>query len=85
MMIQFLIVYGIVRFNIYRSQHGGRLAEWQGPGYNWTILERTAFVEVTGRRNFGRVIYAVGWDYRSVILKVFVGNSLGKWQALVLD
>ncbi|CAG5122323.1 unnamed protein product, partial [Candidula unifasciata] len=53
------------------KQHGGRLAEWRGPGQNWTILERTAFVEVTGRRNFGQVIYALGWDYRSVILKVF--------------
>ncbi|XP_041350919.1 uncharacterized protein LOC121369905 [Gigantopelta aegis] len=64
------------------SQHGGRLAEWEGPGHNWTILERTAFVEVTGRRNFGKVIYAVGWDYRSVILKVFVGDTRQdrKWQ-----
>ncbi|BFZ09877.1 hypothetical protein BsWGS_12916 [Bradybaena similaris] len=53
------------------QQHGGRLAEWKGPGQNWTIIERTAFVEVTGRRNFGQVIYALGWDYRSVILKVF--------------
>uniref|UniRef100_A0A0B7B8Z5 Olfactomedin-like domain-containing protein n=1 Tax=Arion vulgaris TaxID=1028688 RepID=A0A0B7B8Z5_9EUPU len=53
------------------QQHGGRLAEWKGPGTNWTILEETAFVEVTGRRNFGQVIYALGWDFRSVILKVF--------------
>ncbi|XP_035828517.1 uncharacterized protein LOC101845042 [Aplysia californica] len=55
--------------------HGGRLAEWKGPGSNWTILEETAFVEVTGRRNFGRVMYALGWDYRSVILKVFDGRN----------
>lgn len=39
------------------QQHGGRLAEWQGPGKQWNILARTAFVEVTGRGNFGRVIY----------------------------
>lgn len=32
-------------------QHGGRLAYWQGPGSNWTIVERTAFVEVTSRYN----------------------------------
>jgi hypothetical protein len=57
------------------QQHGGRLAEWKGPGTNWTILETTAFVEVTGRRNFGQVIYALGWDYRSVILKVFDGSN----------
>jgi len=55
--------------------HGGRLAEWRGLGTNWTIISNTAFVEVTGRRNFGRVMYAVGWDYRSVILKVFDGRS----------
>ena len=45
---------------------GGRLASWDGnPAHNWTILERTAFVEVTGRRNFGEVVYAVGWDAAS--------------------
>ncbi|KAH9500231.1 hypothetical protein Btru_077532 [Bulinus truncatus] len=49
---------------------GGRLAEWKGPEGNWTIIEETAFVEVTGRNSFGRVIYALGRDYRSVILKV---------------
>ncbi|EDQ88254.1 uncharacterized protein MONBRDRAFT_9225 [Monosiga brevicollis MX1] len=32
--------------------------------------QRTAFVEVTGRSNFGRVVYALGWDKRSAILKV---------------
>ena len=57
---------------------GGRLAEWQGKTSNWTVLEETAFVEVTGRRNFGKVIYALGWDYRSVILKVYDGRNPGK-------
>ena len=56
-------------------QHGGRLAEWKGPGTNWTIVSCTAFVEVTGRRNFGKVIYALGWDAASVILKVFDGDN----------
>ncbi|KAL8586658.1 hypothetical protein ACOMHN_040166 [Nucella lapillus] len=56
-------------------QHGGRLAEWKGPGSNWTILASTAFVEVTGRRNFGKVMYALGWDAASVILKVFDGAN----------
>ena len=33
-------------------------------------------MEVTGRYNFGRVVYAVGWDKRSVVLKVQdVGDS----------
>ena len=55
------------------QKHGGRLAEWTGEG-SWNILEETAFVEVAGRGNFGKVIYAVGWDARSVILKTYVGK-----------
>ena len=52
-------------------QHGGRLAWWDGNATsNWTIVERTAFVEVTGRHNMGQVLFAVGWDDASVILKV---------------
>lgn len=51
-------------------QHGGRLASWDGVSANWTIVERTAFVEVTGRHNMGQVLFAVGWDDASVILKV---------------
>ncbi|CAL1548764.1 unnamed protein product [Lymnaea stagnalis] len=63
-------------------QHGGRLAEWKGPGTSWTIISDTAFVEVTGRRNFGQVIYALGWDFRSVILKVYDGeeSEYNYWQ-----
>lgn len=67
------------------DQHGGRLAAWNGTG-NWIILEQTAFVEVTGRYNFGQVVYATGWDRRSVILKVLDnGDSAdptldGAWQ-----
>lgn len=53
-----------------RIQHGGRLATWDGTSANWTILERTAFVEVTGRHNMGAVVWALGWDDASVILKV---------------
>ena len=53
-----------------RIQHGGRLATWDGVSANWTILERTAFVEVTGRHNMGAVVFAMGWDDASVILKV---------------
>lgn len=69
-----------------KQQHGGRLAEWEGPGHDWKVLEQTAFVEVAGRGNFGRVIYAVGWDTASVILKVYDGgdssapSSLRGWQ-----
>ena len=52
----------------------GRLAEWDGRG--WTILEETAFVEVSGRKNMGQVIFATGWDKASAILKVF---AAGQW------
>ena len=62
-----------------RLQHGGRLAEWKGPGTKWAILASTAFVEVTGRRNFGKVMYALGWDSSSVILKVFDGDNPGEF------
>lgn len=58
-----------------RIQHGGRLATWDGSSANWTILERTAFVEVTGRHNMGAVVWALGWDDVSVILKVLETGS----------
>ena len=53
---------------------GGRLAEWDGT--TWTVLERTAFNEVTGRKNMGQVIFATGWDKASAIFKVF---AKGQW------
>jgi hypothetical protein len=52
----------------------GRLAEWDGK--KWTVLEETAFNEVTGRRNMGRTIFATGWDRASAILRVF---AKGEW------
>ena len=58
-------------------QHGGRLATWDGNSTsNWTILERTAFVEVTGRHNMGSVVFALGWDDASVILKVLETDTV---------
>lgn len=53
---------------------GGRLAEWDGN--RWTILERTAFNEVTGRRNMGGILLATGQDTASAILKV---RTHGAW------
>jgi hypothetical protein len=52
----------------------GRLAEWDGD--KWTILERTAFVEVVGNGIQENAIFATGWDRASAILKVFTG---GRW------
>ena len=60
-------------------QHGGRLATWNGGAADpWVILERTAFTEVTGRHNFGKVVFAVGWDDKSVILKVLDNGDGGE-------
>ena len=56
-------------------KEGGRLAEWEGPGHEWKILAKTAFVEIAGRHNFGKAMYALGWDFRSVILKVYGAES----------
>jgi len=55
-----------------QQAHGGRLAEWRGQKKNssWIVLEKTEFVEVTGRHNFGRLVLALGQDSASVILKV---------------
>lgn len=56
------------------TENGGRFASWKGDtknssnNYGWEIIESTGFVEVTGRHNFGRVVYAVGWDNASAIL-----------------
>lgn len=57
------------------EHQGGRLAEWDGK--EWTILEKTGFNEVTGRRNWDEVIFATGWDRASAILMACVK---GKWQ-----
>lgn len=51
-------------------QSGGRLATWDGTSANWTILSRTAYVEITGRHNMGCAVFALGWDSKSVILTV---------------
>lgn len=53
---------------------GGYLAEWDGR--EWRILEKTAFMEVWGRKNLGNIIYATGWDRASVLLKVL---AKGQW------
>ncbi|MHC4591662.1 MAG: hypothetical protein ACYS8L_03085, partial [Planctomycetota bacterium] len=55
----------------------GRLAEWDGE--NWRILERTAFVEVTGRGGFGGTAFATGCDRASAILKVYT-EADARWR-----
>ena len=48
----------------------GRLASWDGtPGGNWTVLETTAFYGLAARKNYGRMLYASGWDRKSALLR----------------
>ncbi len=53
------------------TQHGGRLAEWNGN--QWTILDSTAYMEVNGKMNaiYGNGIWATGWDRKSVKLMYY--------------
>ena len=72
----------------------GRLASWDGtPGGNWTVLERTAFYGLAARKNYGRMLYASGWDRKSAILKTkddgspdapVVAGADGTWRTLRL-
>lgn len=59
------------------DEAAGRLAEWDGE--KWTIVERTAFVEVTGRGSFSGTIFATGWDRASAILRVYT-DADGQWR-----
>lgn len=64
-------------FNEADFLHGsscGRLASWDGTG-DWQVLEHTAFYEVVARKNYGRAVYAAGWDRKSVILKILQVGS----------
>ncbi|KAJ3089550.1 hypothetical protein HK102_006116, partial [Quaeritorhiza haematococci] len=58
-----------------RGYSDGRLAEWDGS--KWTILERTQFNTVAGRKagDLGSAIFAVGQDRASAILKVFLPET----------
>lgn len=54
----------------------GVLAEWDGK--RWTILERSPFVEVTGRGPHVP-IFATGWDKASALLQVYTKGD-GQWK-----
>lgn len=62
------------------KRQAGRLAEWDGK--RWSVLEENPFIEVSGKQNpragsrYGNPLYAVGWDSRSVILRILHN---GKW------
>ena len=60
----------------------GALAEWGGPGKDWEMVLREQFTEVTGPGGiYGNAsdddpVWAMGWDHRSLLLKVL---DDGKW------
>ena len=63
-----------------KAEDAGVLAEWDGR--EWRIIERHQFTDVTGpggirgAPNDSAPLWAVGWDRRSVILKLLDG---GEW------
>lgn len=63
----------------------GSLAEWDGR--TWSLIERRQFTEVTGPGGIfgapddGAPLWAMGWDKRSVILKLLDG---GEWHTFRL-
>jgi len=57
---------------------GGLLAEYDGS--KWTILEKTGFMEIFGRRNLSNTIYAIGWDKRSAILRTKIGDTWTRYR-----
>ncbi len=65
------------------TAESGVLAEWDGKAAAWTVVRRSQFTEVTGPGGiYGNEhpdtdpIWAIGWDDRSLILKVL---AAGKW------
>ena len=58
------------------ARSDGRLAEWTGPGDEWTVLEEKPFMDVAGRTSLGSAMFANGWDNASAILKVY---HEGEW------
>ena len=61
------------RIVISHNGQGGCLAEWDGK--NWNIVDENKYTEVTGPGGINAhqendILWAVGWDKRSVILKL---------------
>ncbi|MGI6100061.1 MAG: hypothetical protein ACOYD3_09945 [Kiritimatiellia bacterium] len=53
-------------------RNAGVLAEWNGE--TWKIIERSPFVEVTGR-GVATPIFATGWDRASALLYVYTSGN----------
>ena len=51
----------------------GRLASYNGS--TWTTHATTAYYSFAARKNYGRVLYAAGWDSKSAILRILDNGS----------
>jgi hypothetical protein len=60
----------------FHGEEAGRLAEWDG--LEWRIIERKAFVEVTGHAGWWNTMFATGWDRASALLQVYTSGD-GRW------
>lgn len=65
------------------SVTSGVLAQWRGPDSKWEVVQRNQFTDVTGPggirgnpRPESDPLWTIGWDYRSLILKVL---DSGTW------
>jgi hypothetical protein len=55
------------------EEQDGRLAMFDGA--SWQVIERNPYVEVAGRTNMGKAVFATGWDRASAKMKVLVGDE----------
>ncbi|MBI1370354.1 MAG: hypothetical protein GC162_17095 [Planctomycetes bacterium] len=69
----------------------GTLAEWEGPGHDWHVLMTNQFTEVTGpggiegNAKADDPLWSIGWDQRSLILKVLDGGDWYTYRLPVAD
>ena len=67
------------------AEDAGSLCEWDGK--SWRLIERRQFTEVTGPGGIlgapddAAPLWSIGWDHRSLILKLLDG---GRWQTFRL-
>ncbi|MBQ9431910.1 MAG: hypothetical protein IJU44_10205 [Kiritimatiellae bacterium] len=64
------------------SVTSGVLAQWRGPDSKWEVVQRNQFTDVTGPggirgnpRPESDPLWTIGWDCRSLILKVLDGGT----------
>lgn len=78
----------------YASQNygpAGCLAEWTGPGSDWHVLVNNQFTEVTGpggiegNASADDPLWSVGWDRRSLILKLLDGGQWHTYRLPIAD